>query len=78
MKQKARVKERPNKTIEVYNTVDKRYFTQVFNISSVCITTKVICEPWSSCVPLKIAWRAVGCCRPLFYIVISPVATAGL
>jgi len=29
MKQKARVKERPNKTIEVYNTVDKRYFTQV-------------------------------------------------
>jgi len=60
-----------------------RFFVQVKgNMSSELIMTKVICKPWSSCgcVPLKFAWyakcgtRAVGC-RPLFYIVISPVAT---
>ena len=50
---------------------------------SVWIITKVICKILSSRVSLKIAWRAkcgtraVGS-RPLFYTVISPIATGVL
>jgi len=31
---------------------------------SIWIITKLLCKTWSKCVPLQIAWRAVGC-RPL-------------
>ena len=43
------------------------FFIQVkVDIFSVCIITNVICKSWSSCVPLKFAWR--GCRRLLTFV----------